>query len=126
MLGMYYAVIELSYQIYYISVSIVLAFIIGGVSYLLSAKVAEYDLGSAYECGFEPFEESHRPFSITFYLIGLLFVLLDIEILLLLPWCFVCSDQVWNSWIFMILFFQLLLLGFMFEWSRGAISVLLR
>jgi len=123
---MYYAVIQLQYQIYFFFICIILAFIIGGVSYFISAKIAEHDLGSAYECGFEPFEESHRPFTVTFYLIGLLFVLLDIEILLLLPWCTVAQYNLWNGWLIMVLFLQLLLLGFMFEWCRGAISILLR
>lgn len=113
------------HQIRYIELSIILSIIIGGVSYLISAKVAEYDLGSAYECGFEPFEESHRPFSVTFFLVGLLFVLLDVEIIVLLPWC-TLDDKFLYSWPVLILFFELLLLGFMFEWFRGALKILLR
>lgn len=122
---MCYEVIVMLHQIRYVEISLLLSIIIGGVSYLISAKVAEYDLGSAYECGFEPFEESHRPFSVTFFLVGLLFVLLDIEIIVLLPWCTLDAGFLY-SWPIVVLFFELLLLGFMFEWFRGALKVLLR
>ena len=120
-----YEIILMSHQIRFIELSIILSIIIGGVSYLISAKVAEYDLGSAYECGFEPFEESHRPFSVTFFLVGLLFVLLDIEIIIILPWCTLSDDFMYNLPI-VVLFFELLVLGFMFEWFRGALKILLR
>ena len=120
-----YHIILMHHQINYIILSIVLSIIIGGVSYLISAKVAEYDLGSAYECGFEPFEESHRPFTVTFFLVGLLFVLLDIEIIILLPWCTMPDCFLYNFPV-MILFFELLLLAYMFEWFRGALKILLR
>ena len=119
---MFYAEIELVYLMYSLFISFILAFIIGRVSYIISAKIAEYDLGSAYECGFEPFEESPRPYSVAFYLAGLLFVLFDIEIILLLLWCTVA---LYHRWSLMMLFFQFLLLGFIFEWLRGAITILL-
>lgn len=120
-----YEIILLQQQCWYVCLSIILSIIIGGVSYLISAKVAEYDLGSAYECGFEPFEESHRQFTVTFFLVGLLFVLFDIEIIVLLPWCLMPDSFLYNLPV-LILFFELLLLGFMFEWLRGALKILLR
>jgi len=124
---MYYAMVEMEYLIYYSCVAVLIAFIIGGVCLLFSIKEPEYDLGSAYECGFEPFEESHRPFSVAFYLIGLLFVLFDVELIIIMPWCIMAEyGCLWSSWAILVVFFEFLLLGFVFEWSRGAINVILR
>lgn len=123
---MYYIYYELFFLCAHVLLSLVLGIFIGGVCYLLSIKSVEYDLGSAYECGFEPFEESHRPFIISFYLIGLLFVLFDIEIIFMMPWCFVSFMTFWSSWFILAFFFECLLVGFFFEWNRGAISLVLR
>ena len=121
---MYYEILVMYYQFKFIENVCIVSLILGWISYFISARVADYDLGSAYECGFEPFEESHRPFTVTFFLVGLLFVLLEIEIILLLPWC-VLEDCTY-TWPIMMIFFELLLVGFLFEWSRGALKILLR
>jgi len=124
---MYYCVVEVMYWYYYLYTAICLGFILGGVCLLYPTRVVEYDLGSAYECGFEPFEESHRPFTVAFYLVGILFVLFDIEFLLIMPWCVMANyEDFWNFWVLLIIFFEFLLSGFLFEWGRGAISMILR
>ena len=97
------------------------------VNLILSPKHPDPEKLSAYECGFEPFEESHRPFSVAFYLIGLLFVLFDVELIIIMPWCIMAEyGCLWSSWAILVVFFEFLLLGFVFEWSRGAINVILR
>jgi len=123
----YYAIHETFYLVYYMYIAILIGLIIGGVCLLFSSRVIEYDLGSAYECGFEPFEEPHRPFTVVFYLVGLLFVLFDIEFLLIMPWCVIAEyGDIWNWWFFLIVFFEFILIGYLFEWCRGAISMILR
>nr|APF47552.1 NADH dehydrogenase subunit 3 [Hygroplitis sinica] len=78
---------------------------------------------SPFECGFEPFESSRLPFSIHFYLIGVLFLIFDIEIVLLFP--MMCSLKVLNylSWLFSSLMILLILyLGLEFEKNEGILN----
>jgi len=94
------------------------------VSYLLSfSRQKESEKTSEYECGFEPFDNATRqPFDVHFYIVGILFLIFDVEIALLFPWS-AGFDNVgilgfWN----MILFLLILTIGFVYEWKRGALS----
>lgn len=94
------------------------------VSYFLSfSRQQEYEKASEYECGFEPFDNATRqPFDVHFYIVGILFLIFDVEIALLFPWSAglenVGSAGFWN----MIIFLAILTLGFVYEWKRGALS----
>lgn len=94
------------------------------VSYFLSfSRQQEYEKASEYECGFEPFDNATRqPFDVHFYIVGILFLIFDVEIALLFPWSAglenVGTAGFWN----MILFLVILTLGFVYEWKRGALS----
>lgn len=81
-----------------------------------------WDKGSPYECGFHPFEDARKEFNIHFYLIALLFVAFDLEVLLLLPWVTNLSElDTWAYW-FGCLFLLFLLIGFIYEWQTGALT----
>lgn len=94
------------------------------VSYFLSfSRQQEYEKASEYECGFEPFDNATRqPFDVHFYIVGILFLIFDVEIALLFPWSAglenVGTAGFWN----MIIFLVILTLGFVYEWKRGALS----
>lgn len=66
--------------------SIFLSFLILILSYLLSVQNPETEKLSAYECGFEPYEDARHKFSVNFYIVAILFVVFDIEAMYLFPW----------------------------------------
>ena len=67
--------------------SVVLSALFSGAAYFLGVKQPDREKVSAYECGFEPFGIPGRPFSVRFFLVGILFLIFDLEISFLFPWC---------------------------------------
>lgn len=65
--------------------SIILSIIVFGVSYIVGVKLPDIEKVSVYECGFDPFGSSRVPFSVKFFLIGILFLIFDLEISFLFP-----------------------------------------
>jgi len=77
---------------------------------------------SQYECGFEPFDEATRhPFDVHFYVVGILFLIFDVEIALLFPWVLGLKNTGWFSFMTMSIFLIILTIGFFYEWHRGAL-----
>ena len=74
-------------------ISVALSTVISSASYVLGVKKPDSEKVSAYECGFDPFESSRIPFSVRFFLVGILFLIFDLEISYLFPWC-VVSNQI--------------------------------
>ena len=77
---------------------------------------------STYECGFEPFSDARGKYDILFYVVAILFVLFDIEIILILPWVMVHSYLPVSSYFLLHFFIFTLLLGFGYEWRNGALN----
>merc|ERR1712138_103057 len=71
----------------FLVISIILACIIFGLSYLVSNHSGDTEKLSAYECGFDPYEDSKNTFDIRFYLVAILFIIFDLEVSFLFPWC---------------------------------------
>ena len=67
-----------------------LTMLIIGASYLLTRQNPESEKLSAYECGFEPYEDTRHTFDVSFCVIAILFLIFDIEIMFLIPWC-ICA-----------------------------------
>ena len=77
---------------------------------------------SAYECGFEPFEDSRIKFDVRYYLVAILFIIFDLEIAFLFPWA-VSLDTIGGfGLISMAIFLALLVVGFIYEWKKGALE----
>jgi len=77
---------------------------------------------SPYECGFEAFEDSHMKFDVRYYLVAILFIIFDLEIAFLFPWA-VSLDAVGKfGLISMALFLAILVVGFIYEWKKGALE----
>lgn len=70
-----------------IMVASLLSVIIVSLSYFLSNQNPETEKLSAYECGFEPYEDSRHKFNVNFYIIAILFIVFDIEAMYLFSWC---------------------------------------
>lgn len=93
------------------------------VSFFLIYQVNEIEKISSYECGFSPFSDSRVKFEIRFYLIGILFIIFDLEITFLFPWLFIIVEKIsFLSGFGMFLFILLLILGFIFELIKGALD----
>jgi NADH-quinone oxidoreductase subunit A len=120
-------IINFYYQTYsntlwFIFLCFILECILFIVSYLVSPKNTNTEKLSAYECGFEPFDEARKTFDVHFYIVAILFIIFDLEIIFLFPWVYsVGKLGILGFWI-MILFLIILTIGFIYEWGRGALS----
>ena len=77
---------------------------------------------SAYECGFEPFNDSRMEFDIRFYLVAILFIIFDLEIAFLFPWAISLGEIGLYGFCSMMLFLFILTVGFIYEWKKGALD----
>ena len=77
---------------------------------------------SPYECGFEAFEDARLQFDVRYYLVAILFILFDLEIAFLLPWAVALKDIGFFGFMSMMLFLTILVLGFIYEWMKGALD----
>jgi len=77
---------------------------------------------SSYECGFSPFEDTRSYFDVRFYLVGIMFILFDIELVILYTWCINAGLLGLSGYIVMLIFVLLLLIGFLYEYINGALD----
>ena len=77
---------------------------------------------SPYECGFEAFEDARLQFDVRYYLVAILFILFDLEIAFLFPWAVALKDIGFFGFMSMMLFLTILVLGFIYEWMKGALE----
>ena len=77
---------------------------------------------SAYECGFEAFEDSRMKFDVRYYLVAILFIIFDLEIAFLFPWAVVLDSIGVFGLIAMGIFLFILVVGFIYEWKKGALE----
>jgi len=77
---------------------------------------------SPYECGFEAFEDARMKFDVRYYLIAILFILFDLEIAFLFPWAIVLKEIGLFGFIAMVIFLGILVVGFIYEWMKGALE----
>lgn len=106
----------------YVLIALVLALLIVFLSYFLVTQRPETEKLSTYECGFEPYEDGRNKFHIRFYVVAILFILFDIEIIFFLPWCASLSQLNLLGFWSMIEFLLELGIGFIYVWSVGAIE----
>ncbi|MBM4214377.1 MAG: NADH-quinone oxidoreductase subunit A [Gammaproteobacteria bacterium] len=77
---------------------------------------------SAYECGFEAFEETRMKFDVRYYLVAILFIVFDLEIAFLFPWAVALDSIGGFGLISMGIFLGILIVGFIYEWKKGALE----
>ena len=77
---------------------------------------------SPYECGFEAFEDARMKFDVRYYLVAILFILFDLEIAFLFPWAVVINEIGLPGFFAMMLFLGILVVGFVYEWMKGALE----
>ena len=77
---------------------------------------------SPYECGFEAFEDSRMKFDVRYYLVAILFIVFDLEIAFLFPWAVALNKVGMFGLIAMAIFLAILVVGFIYEWKKGALE----
>jgi len=102
--------------------SLSIALLLFTISYLLTTKQYDMEKTSPYECGFEPFTDTREPITIHFYLVALLYMIFDIEIIFLYPWAITLSQLGIYGIVVMLLFLIILTIGFLYEWFIGALE----
>jgi NADH-quinone oxidoreductase subunit A len=93
-----------------------------GLSYILGKRVRDRVKDMPYESGMVPTGDARHRFSVKFYLVGMLFILFDIEAIFLYPWAVVYRELKMFAFVEMLVFIILILCGFFFIWKKGALD----
>ena len=91
-------------------------------SRLVAAQNPDPEKESAYECGFEAFDDARSKFDVRFYLVAILFIIFDLEIAFLFPWAISLKDIGSYGFWSMMAFLGVLTIGFIYEWKKGALE----
>ena len=104
----------------------ILACITSGALVTLSALVGRHkpsrEKEQPYECGIAPTGDARQPFPVHFYMVGLVFILFDIEAIFLYPWALVYKDLKVFGFVEMLLYIIILLVGYVYLWKKGALD----
>lgn len=95
-----------------------------GLSWWVGVKRPSKEKLSPYECGITPVGDARGSFSVSFYLIGMLFILFDVEAVFLYPWAVVFRSlkPMWPGFLEMFLYIAVLVAGFIYIWKKGALD----
>jgi NADH:ubiquinone oxidoreductase subunit 3 (subunit A) len=107
--------------LYFLS-SLVLTLLLFSIAFFLSPKQLSFEKSSSYECGFEPFGSGHLIFNIQFFIVGILFMIFDLELAYIFPWIFNLGSLSIFCYFLMSFFLILLIIGFVYEWKKGALD----
>ena len=106
----------------FIGIAMGLALVIVAASMIIARQRPDSEKLSAYECGFEAFEDARIKFDVRFYLVAILFIIFDLEVAFLFPWAVSLGKiGAFGFWSMMI-FLLVLTVGFIYEWKKGALE----
>jgi len=108
--------------IIFLAIALILSLGFLVLNFAFSPKNPDPEKLSAYECGFEPFNDSRMEFDIRFYLVAILFIIFDLEIAFLFPWAITLGNIGLFGFFSMMLFLFILTIGFIYEWKKGALD----
>ena len=108
--------------ILFLFIAIVLSFGFVLANYLAAPSNPDPEKLSAYECGFEAFDDSRMEFDVRFYLVAILFIIFDLEIAFLFPWAISLGNIGALGFWSMMIFLSVLTIGFIYEWKKGALE----
>jgi NADH-quinone oxidoreductase subunit A len=92
------------------------------VGFILGKHNPDDAKNAPFECGFDAFEDTRMKFDVRFYLVAILFIIFDLEIAFLFPWAVVFNELGWFGVGTMAVFLALLVVGFIYEWKKGALE----
>ena len=114
--------IEYKYIFSYFLFFLIIGFLLFFLSFLLVYQKPNNEKLSAYECGFNLFGDARAKFEVRYYLVAILFIIFDLELLFLFPWVISLNYLNWFGIYSMIFFLFILTLGFIYEWFCGALD----
>jgi NADH-quinone oxidoreductase subunit A len=106
----------------FIAVALAICAAILLVPFLVAYKQPDAEKLSAYECGFNPFDDARMKFDVRYYLVAILFIIFDLEVSFLFPWAVVFGDLGTFGYWSMMVFLGVLTVGFIYEWRKGALE----
>jgi len=108
--------------IIFIGLSAVIGLALLVAPFLIAVKNPDPEKVSAYECGFDPFDDARMKFDVRFYLVAILFIIFDLEVAFLFPWAVAFKGVGWFGFWAMMIFLGVLTIGFIYEWRKGALE----
>jgi NADH-quinone oxidoreductase subunit A len=108
--------------IVFLGIALVIGFALLIAPFLVAFKQPDPEKLSAYECGFNAFDDARMKFDIRFYLVAILFIIFDLEVSFLFPWAVAFKAVGVAGFWSMMIFLAVLTIGFIYEWKKGALE----
>ena len=108
--------------IVFIGVALVLALALMVAPFVVAIQNPDPEKVSAYECGFQAFDDARMKFDVRFYLVAILFIIFDLEIAFLFPWAIAFKEIGALGFWSMMIFLGVLTVGFIYEWKKGGLE----
>jgi NADH-quinone oxidoreductase subunit A len=106
----------------FIAVALVIGVALLAAPFIVAYKQPDPEKLSAYECGFNAFDDARMKFDVRFYLVAILFIIFDLEVTFLFPWAVAFGQLGWFGFWSMMVFLAVLTIGFIYEWKKGALE----
>jgi NADH-quinone oxidoreductase subunit A len=106
----------------FLGLAIILSVLMVVASLIIARQKPDTEKLSAYECGFEAFDDARRKFDVRFYLVAILFIIFDLEVAFLFPWAVSLGEIGMFGFWSMVAFLGVLTIGFVYEWKKGALE----
>ena len=106
----------------FIAIALVIGLALLVTPFLVAYQQPDPDKLSAYECGFNAFDDARMKFDVRFYLVAILFIIFDLEVSFLFPWAVAFGKLGLFGFWSMMLFLAVLTIGFIYEWKKGALE----
>jgi len=106
----------------FIGVALVLGLALLIAPFIVAYSQPDPEKLSAYECGFNAFDDARMKFDVRFYLVAILFIIFDLEVAFLFPWAIVYGQLGVAGFWSMMVFLAVLTVGFIYEWKKGALE----
>jgi NADH-quinone oxidoreductase subunit A len=106
----------------FLGIAVAMSVMILLASFMVARQHPDREKLSAYECGFEPFDDSRQRFDVRFYLVAILFIIFDLEVAFLFPWAVSLGNIGLFGFWSMMFFLGILTIGFVYEWKKGALE----
>jgi len=108
--------------IVFFGIALFIAIALAIAPFIVAYRAPDSEKLSAYECGFNAFDDARMKFDVRYYLVAILFIIFDLEVAFLFPWAVSFGDLGWFGFWSMMAFLAVLTVGFIYEWKKGALE----